>query len=65
MAQADEAGGGGGGATAPYYACGQKKHTQVIFGQIHLIFEQALDKIFGQETSAPERNLSRKPIHVP
>ena len=25
----------------------------VIFGQNHLIFGQALNKIFGQETSAP------------
>ena len=30
--------------------CGE---NQVIFGQIHLIFGQALDRIFGQETSAP------------
>ena len=27
--------------------------NQVIFGQYHLIFVQAMEKIFGQQTSAP------------
>ena len=30
-----------------------QKKNQVIFGQNHLIFDQAMEKIFGQETSAP------------
>ena len=34
----------------------------VIFGQNHFIFRQAMDKIFGQLTSAPpKRNWSRTP----
>ena len=32
---------------------GQKKKNHVIFGQNHLIFLQAMDKIFGQLISAP------------
>ena len=31
----------------------------VIFGHNHLIFGQAMENIFGQEISAPERNWSR------
>ena len=46
-------GGGGGGCSPPRIfqiaIFGQKK----IFGQNHLIFGQAMDKIFGQLTSAP------------
>ena len=52
------AGGGGGGGEGlqppiifQIAIFGQKK--QVVFGQNHLIFGQAMAKIFGQETSAP------------
>ena len=48
-------GGGGGGCSPPrnfqIAIFGQKNN--VIFGQNHLIFGQAMDKIFGQLTSAP------------
>ena len=48
--------GGGGGGSSPPVICqiaifGPKKH--VIFGQNHLIFGQAMEKIFGQLKSAP------------
>ena len=36
-----------------------------MFGQTHLIFGQALEEIFGQETSPPpplQRNWSRDPV---
>ena len=47
------------GAAAPLeFFWGKKeqfsgKKNQVIFGQNHLIFVQAMEKIFGQETSVP------------
>ena len=40
-------GGGGGGVQPPII------FQIAIFGQNHLIFGQAMDKIFGQLTSAP------------
>ena len=47
--------GGGGGLQPPWIFSNShfraKKH--VIFGQNHLIFGQAMEKIFGQLTSAP------------
>ena len=55
-------GGGGGGIFEP-----KKK---VIFRQNHFIFEQAMEKIFGQETSAPApprtqmRSVSAKDMYV-
>ena len=49
-------GGGAGGCSPPRIfkigIFGQKKN-HVIFGQNHLIFGQAMEKIFGQLTSAP------------
>ena len=41
-------GGGGGGGCSPPRIC-----QIAIFGQNHLIFGQAMEKIFGQLTSAP------------
>ena len=54
-------GGGGWGAADPppppgifqISFSGKKNHTILILGQNHLIFGQAMDKIFGQLTSAP------------
>ena len=54
-------GGGGGGAAAAAppppgivkIAIFGGKKNQVIFGQNHWIFGQAMEKIFGQLTSAP------------
>ena len=42
-----------------------KNTPQVIFRQNHLIFGQALEKIFGQETSGPPvQNWSSTPMSV-
>ena len=48
-------GGGGAGAAAPWNFSNShiRVENQVIFGQNHLIFGQAMEKIFGQLTSAP------------
>ena len=50
-------GGGGGGCSPPRIfkigIIGPKTKSWVIFGQNHLIFGQAMEKIFGQLTSAP------------
>ena len=57
-----QGGGGGGGVAAPRILqvafLGQKKQQQVIFQPNHLIFGQALEKLFGQETSAPRTKLA-------
>ena len=49
--------GGGGGLPPPSNFSNShfraKKKNHVIFGQNHLIFGQAMEKIFGQLTSAP------------
>ena len=53
-------GGGGGGAAGRAWGCSPPTNCQiaiyknhVIFWQNHLLFGQAMDKIFGQLTSAP------------
>ena len=48
-------GGGGAGAAAPWNFSNShiRVENQEIFGQNHLIFGQAMEKIFGQLTSAP------------
>ena len=48
-------GGGGGGLQPPWNFSNShiRAKNQVIFGQNHLIFGQAMEEIFGQLTSAP------------
>ena len=48
-------GGGLGGCSPPWNLSNShiRAKNQVIFGQNHLIFGQAMEEIFGQLTSAP------------
>ena len=67
-------GGGGGGFSPPriFENFNFRAKIHIIFGQHHLIFGQALDKIFGQETSTspppPKKKKKRKketgPVHL-